>query len=270
MPDVNLPFPEVGKNDAETVQNLYDTVLKLRKELEWLLYNLDTKNVLKAQRAEISEIYAGTIEANKITTVEGAITTAQIENLTVGDNVTMGENAYISWGNVTNQPTIPEGYTWEDWIADATVQTYIDGDGVWTPNVYATNINVENGKISSAQIDSLSADQITAGTLKLGDDIVASNEDGSVYIDKDGIAIEDGRISISDINGNELFIDGYGIDPSFLRWFPNLLANSEFTNASTPAESSTADFEPKYWSGGMASYSSTFIGQRSLEIDVAT
>jgi hypothetical protein len=106
--------------------------------------------------------------------------------------------------------------------------------------------------------------------LQLGDDIIASNEDGSVYMDKDGISVENGKISISDINGNELFIDGYGIDPSFLRWFPNLLANSEFTNAVTPIATPSDDLEPKYWSGGLSSYNSTFIGQRSLVIDEAS
>lgn len=270
MPDVSLPFPQEGKSTEETVKNLYDTVMKLRKELEWLLYNLDTKNVLVAKRAEISELYAGTIEANKITTAEGTITTAQIENLEVGDNVTMGANAYISWNNVTDQPTIPEGYTWEDWLANAITATYIDGQNVWTPNVYATNISVLNGKISAAQIDTLSADQITAGTLQLGDDIIATNDDNSVYMDKDGIAITNGKISIKDVNGNQLFIDGYGIDPSFLRWFPNLLANSEFTNAVTAVADPTVDFTPKYWSGGVSSYSATFIGQRSMVIDEAS
>lgn len=117
---------------------------------------------------------------------------------------------------------------------------------------------------------SYSADRITAGTLQLGDDIIASNDDGSVYMDKDGIIVQNGKITVKDINGNELFIDGYGIDPTFLRWFPNMLANSEFTNAATPVAAPTDDLEPRYWSGGMSSYSATFIGQRSLVIDEAS
>lgn len=42
---MNLPFPEVGKNDKETINNLYDTVLKLRKELMHTLMHLDGDNI---------------------------------------------------------------------------------------------------------------------------------------------------------------------------------------------------------------------------------
>jgi hypothetical protein len=260
MPDVNLPFPEVGKNDAETVKNLYDTVLKLRKELEWLLYNLDVKNVIKAQRAEISEIYAGTIEANKITTVEGAITTAQIETLTVGDNVTMGEDAYISWGNITDPPTIPDGYTDEMAVA-AIDATYINEDGVWTPSVYATNINVTNGKISAAQIDTLSADQITAGNISLTAEVTMSNDDNSVYIDNDGIIVDGGKIIVGNKDGTASIMDGYGIDPIFLDYFKNLVYNSSFELFDADSNN-----DPRYWSGGASDNNSNFHGNYSLKL----
>lgn len=42
---MKLPYPELGKSQNETVDNLYDTVIKLRKELEYTLYNLDSTNV---------------------------------------------------------------------------------------------------------------------------------------------------------------------------------------------------------------------------------
>lgn len=44
MASVNLPYPEQGRNDKETIQILYDTVLKLRKELSFVLMNIDVDN----------------------------------------------------------------------------------------------------------------------------------------------------------------------------------------------------------------------------------
>ncbi len=42
---MNLPKPELGTSDKETINNLFDTVLKLRKELEYVLAHLDEKNM---------------------------------------------------------------------------------------------------------------------------------------------------------------------------------------------------------------------------------
>lgn len=67
------------------------------------------------------------LEANKITTNEAKIKTAQIENLEVGGNVTMGPNATISWNQVTNQPTIPvlPSYITQTKITSTTVESPI-------------------------------------------------------------------------------------------------------------------------------------------------
>lgn len=93
-------------------------------------------------------IEVGSISANKIKTNE----------LVVGDNITMGPNARISWGQVTNQPNIAQ-------IAlDKINATYIDVNGVWTPNVYAKNISTINGKITTAQIENL----VVGGNVTMG------------------------------------------------------------------------------------------------------
>lgn len=42
---MSLPIPEYGKTDQETIQNLMDTVMKLRKELEYALYHLGDENI---------------------------------------------------------------------------------------------------------------------------------------------------------------------------------------------------------------------------------
>ena len=45
MSKVTLPSPYRGENTEETVDILMDTVLKLKKELQFLMYNLDNENV---------------------------------------------------------------------------------------------------------------------------------------------------------------------------------------------------------------------------------
>ncbi|TCU72858.1 phage minor structural protein [Tissierella praeacuta] len=82
----------------------------------------------------------------------------KVNELVVGDNIKMGSNAYISWSNVTNQPDIAG-------IAlDKINATYIDANGVWTPNVYAKNISTINGKITTAQIENL----VVGGNVTMG------------------------------------------------------------------------------------------------------
>jgi hypothetical protein len=98
--------PQITGNDKEDILTLYDQYISLRKELYDTLFNLDDDNINK-------------ITAQSIDT----------STLIVGDNIVMGPNAVISWGNVSGRPNT----------------TYIDGNGIYT------------GEIT--------ADQITAGTI---------------------------------------------------------------------------------------------------------
>jgi len=140
MPEVYLPVPEEGKDTNATVQNLFDAYYRMRKELEYLLQHLDEDNVLRAQTAVISDLLAGKITANQIDVSQGKITTGQIEDLVVGNNVTMGPNARISWLNVDNQPYIPDDTHIGEVSLNKINATYIDAYGVWTPSVYAENM----------------------------------------------------------------------------------------------------------------------------------
>lgn len=45
MPDIKLSTPEYGQSDKETMQNLMDVMFRYRKELNFLLQNLDSVNV---------------------------------------------------------------------------------------------------------------------------------------------------------------------------------------------------------------------------------
>lgn len=66
----------------------------------------------------------------------------KVEELIVGENITMGPNAYISWYNVTNTPYIPQ--TASDVGALSTsspMLTYITSTGIYTGTINANQIN---------------------------------------------------------------------------------------------------------------------------------
>jgi hypothetical protein len=102
MPDIKLPGIKEATNDKQMIQNLYDAVYRLKKELEFLLNNLDDDNI----RA---------ITTDKIIAGEAKISSALIDDLVVGDNVIMGPNARISWGKVDD---IPEDIVFSEDIAN--------------------------------------------------------------------------------------------------------------------------------------------------------
>lgn len=88
MPQVNLPIPTPGLSDKDTIQNLIDVVYKMRKELDFLLQNLDEKNVIKAQEAvqyfgnlSANQITTGTLDADKINVINLDATTIVTNNL---------------------------------------------------------------------------------------------------------------------------------------------------------------------------------------------
>lgn len=128
MPAVRLPFPEEGKNTDETVANLYDTVLLLRKELEFLMYHLDSENVtsIDADVTEIKNLVAEQIFTNVITSItsitnvlyatEGRIARLTVDHLLTEDillgNAEMNyidiEDQYIKFITATRNDSLPQ------------------------------------------------------------------------------------------------------------------------------------------------------------------
>lgn len=114
MPIPNLSSPFAGA----TVEELTNLMFQYYRELQYLLGGqLDTQNIRE-------------ITTDKLVAGTALIDTALIETLVVGGNVTMGPDAYISWANVTDQPTIPTQYT--DFMAvtaweASTYKTQLDG-----------------------------------------------------------------------------------------------------------------------------------------------
>ena len=137
-------MPERGANDQETIKNLFDTVMKLRKELDYALSHLDDGNM------QPNSISADSINTN---------------TLVVGDNIAMGINAAIAWDNVNGIPSQwPGTLSWQDILACINT-TYIDVNGVWTPNVYTQNIVAGTAKISLALIEDIVATNIISNTF---------------------------------------------------------------------------------------------------------
>jgi hypothetical protein len=180
MPQVILPNVRDAENPELQVQYLYDAYYKIRKELEYLLQNLDSDNVIEAQSVVADWVYAGTVTTDQLvagkakigtamidelivgsnvglgtaqdaqgvtTIVGGLITTDYIKalGLKVGDHIDMGPNATISWSNVTNQPSIPSQYTnamaLAAW-ANSGYATYINANGVYSGSFNGGMFNI--------------------------------------------------------------------------------------------------------------------------------
>ncbi|MDR7856066.1 phage tail spike protein [Tissierella sp.] len=86
-----------------------------------------------------------TITGGKI--ANATITTAKIEELIVGTNVTMGPNAYISWGNVNGKPNDLAYLDDIPYVPGYIKSTYIDSTRIESPNIIGGTIT--GGRIIS-------------------------------------------------------------------------------------------------------------------------
>jgi hypothetical protein len=151
MPLVNLPnIRNDAASDQQNIQYLTDAYYKLRKELAFLLGNLDRDNVVEAQSVVADWVYAGNIVTDQIVAGEAKISVALIEDLIVGGNVAMGPYAAISWGQVTDADT----YSLAAWTASG-YATHIDANGIYTGTVTANKILI-GGEYGSISFDDLS------------------------------------------------------------------------------------------------------------------
>ena len=137
----------------------------------------------------------------------------KVDELVVGDNIQMGPNATISWGQVEDQPFIPD----TDFI------TTITEDTIMTTNIYARNLTVSAANISGV----LQADQITTEISRVNRylEVGAPNEYGEILLygnsDSPGIEISgtsQGRLDIFNWNGgiwmdarNDIDIESSGL-----------------------------------------------------------
>lgn len=104
MAEVIIPGVNKGKDDKETIQNLFDAYIRLRRELDFMLQNLDGMNIDKAY----------------------------INSLEVGSDIQMGPNARLTFGQIDEVP---------DFTTNNDVHTILGYDYVLTGKVYANQIS---------------------------------------------------------------------------------------------------------------------------------
>ena len=157
MPQITLPSIRDTDNEKLRVQYLTDAFSKLRKELSFLLGNLDSDNVVEAQSVIADWIYAGKIKANQ---------------LIIG-----GPNGSISFNDLSDQPEIPAPYTDTQalaaWVASEGYKTYINSDGLYTGTVAANKLLIggDNGSISFSTLTDkpfIPATAADVGALPIG------------------------------------------------------------------------------------------------------
>ena len=181
-----------GANINTILWNQIDNMdaIALRTDLNWdnlankptdLLNQADLATALTSYvtTGEMTTALADTLNTGNFNTI---ITKAYIAsmNLIVGNEITMGSNATISWNNVTDQPSL-SGYT------DAQALQ------AWKNSGYATSITS-----TGAYIGNIVANNITTGTLTVGNN-------SNVRLDvTDYINFKDGLVYIVNQSGNLL------------------------------------------------------------------
>lgn len=134
-------------------------------------------------------------EEGIVTIAKGAITADHIATLglKVGDQITMGENATISWEQVDNKP---DNLATTDQIPDEEKITEITEKTVTTSYVNALEVTAK-----SVAVDSLSAISANMGTVTAG---VIQSKDSNFKIDLDNNTITSTNFSI-DADGSATF-----------------------------------------------------------------
>jgi hypothetical protein len=149
MAEIKLPDIRPAKTIEEKLDALYDAYYMMRK---WLNY-----------------AFSGVLDAENVKEA-AAVKRLTAEQINVLDGIILGANATINWGELPSLPTPAQiGARPDTWMPSADdvgaiSSTYIDENGVFTPQVYATNINVLRGKITTAQIEDL----VVGGNVTMG------------------------------------------------------------------------------------------------------
>lgn len=164
-----IPLEQIRDLSPLSIKNINDNFRYIQNKVQGNLGSYDISEL------SVDKLVAGTAK----------ISTALIDELIVGTNVTMGDNATISWSNVTNQPSIPT-------TSDITA---ITASYVATPNLITniaqvnTNLSLGTGYRSSSGITFTEQASITVSS-----DVM--------YISAAGGIIMSGNTSFS---GNVLF-----------------------------------------------------------------
>ncbi len=159
-----------------------------------------------------------------------------------------------SSGNQWYKKAMPN--TWEQFgSGGSTPSTYTDADAI---SAVTNNYDGDGNGVWDIKI---SANDIEGGDIDLEKNISISNVDDSILINKDGIAIKDGKLLLEGKN-QETLINEFGVNPKFLDYSKNLIWNSSF-------EVHDKDNKPYYWTivgSGESNTQSSFHRGKSLRL----
>lgn len=191
---MNLPTPEYGKTDKDTINNLMDTVVKLRKELEYVLYHLDEQNIpmMKSVVGDIKDAFTA-IEQN-----ENSIT------LLAHDLDGAEAQITIQGNQITNLVSTADGHTAQLSIQAGQISQKVSYNGVISAiNQSAESISIDAQRINLNGVTTMSGLAYVGNDLTLG----SLSYPGTINFQQFGSTV----IRLQS-NGGYLNINGYGLN----------------------------------------------------------
>ena len=171
-------------------------------------FTVDLLGNMKAENADIT---------GKVKCTSLDCTNATVTGLTVGDNVTMGDNAYISWGNVSGKPT---NLATTDDIPSAGTITYITQNAIETGDLrLGGSIYHIEGNSWWNNSSYLMFGVNSYGNLQIGTPVEFNNgayEDINIYAPED-IFLVPGGVSVTSWEGWTCAIRGDGSPSGYPR-----------------------------------------------------
>ncbi len=235
MPMTRLPpvDPAISKLPVEKQLRSYtDLLMRYRRELEYIINgNLDEGNVIRAKSVSSDWVYAGNIMTDQLIAGEAKISTALIENLVVGNNVTMGPEATISWLRVENKPFIPSTASDVGALPVTTIipPEYHDWQAVqaWVNSGYATNITSTGVYTGTIVADRIYGGTIRGVTIDVNTNLRVGN---TIYL---GDTLSTGKGII--FNGNCSISNNYGTDSLMISALGGVVIHGDIELGSYPS-----------------------------------
>lgn len=204
MANIKLPSIEEGRNIEETIKNLFDAMYKFKKELEFLLVNIDSANLnnvdgvkgvladpQKPRIEDVQDIIASTLK-------EGTGINIEYDDSTGLINISINSVEGISGLLADAQHPIVED------VQDIVNNTLVAGNGIGI--VYDDVNNTLTISLDTETVQDIMNDTLVAGD---GIDVVYDDNTGNITI-----SLKDITESVQDII-NSTIIAGKGIKGTY-------------------------------------------------------
>jgi hypothetical protein len=178
---MNLPMPEYGTNDKETINNLMDTVMKLRKELEFVLHHLDDENIpsLAGIKGDIKNNYTKIEQTDSAIVLMAADVSGNKAAIELNSNSINLKANQSAVDNLTGRVVSAESSIDinASGISSKVSKTDYTGNTITSLiNQSATTVDIEASKINLNGITTMSGLARVSDVLQLG----LSSQDGKV------------------------------------------------------------------------------------------